>query len=357
MIIVDKEEIMTNDNITLYLEKLGVMEKICNANTILIKPNFIYGSYAKADSHIVTNISFLREIVKFLLSLNQKALIYIAESDNIGYEFAYLKFENLKLPQILNLNFDEFNRVQLLDLSRDRLIRIQNILFKYFNSVDRQLWISEKLFNSDIIISLSNLKTHTNTGYSGACKNLFGCLPAFDKSYYHPDIHKVIHDLTLAIKPHINIVDAFYAMEKNGPINGVAINCGFRILSEDAVEADFAALSLVGLKPMKIKYLKYLSRKNKNKNYKDVCYPSIIRIKKPSLFVTCMNKIGLTIQKFGAIIEKYGDDLHACTAPIEVIAMTLRPLLLRFIDIETLKKIKKSIMTKWVIINEKFKTI
>jgi uncharacterized protein (DUF362 family) len=343
MIIVNKEEIITFDDITLYLKKLGVQEKICNAGTILIKPNFCAGSCVKADSHVVTSIPFLREIVKFLLSLNHKALIYIAESDD-RYGFAYLKFENLKLPKILNLNSAEFRRVKLLDLSRDKLTLVQNELFKYFNLEDRQLWISETLLNSDVIISLSNLKTHTNTGYSGACKNLFGCLPLLEKAVYHPNIHKVIHDLTLAVKPHLNIVDAFYAMEKNGPVDGVAVNCGFRIFSEDAVQADIGALNLVGFKPIRIKYLKYLI--SLNKSYKKLYFPSITRIKKPSLFVTFMNTIGLVIQKFGAIIEKLGDNLHACTSPIEVIAAIFRPLLLRFIGIEKLRKIKKSIMAK-----------
>ena len=107
-------------------------------------------------------------------------------------------------------------------------------------------------------MSLSNSKTHMRTGFTGACKNLFGCLPALDKSLYHPQIHKVIHDLTIAISPQLSIVDAFYAMEGNGPSEGRAIDCGYLVFSSDATEADLCASESAGLIPAQIKYLSYL---------------------------------------------------------------------------------------------------
>ena len=346
MILVNKEELITIDNMTSYLRQLGIQEKICSAKTIVVKPNFAAGSYVEVDSHVVTNICLLRDMIKYLLNINSNVLIYIAESDSTGHGFAYLKFENFKLPQSLLLDAEKSKRVKLLDLSRDRLVRVQNKKFRYFCTEDKQLWISEKLMNADFVISLSNLKTHTVTSYTGACKNLFGCLPAFEKFPYHIAIHKVIHDLTVAIKPQLNVVDAFYAMEKNGPVNGNAINCGFRIFSEDAVQADICASQSVGLKPMEIKYLKYLIKSNPNAKYKEIYYPTIIKLAKPTIFVRCMNTVGLAIQKFGLATENYGHRIHACTTLLEVIIATIRPLLVRFIDIGTLKKIKKTILRK-----------
>jgi len=346
MIQINKSKKITTEQLDLILDELKIKDKLYSSKIIIIKPNFAAGTYVETDSHVVSNISFLRDIINSILEINKESTIYIAESDSTGYGFAYLKFEHFNLPDCLQLDEEKAKRVKILDLSRDRLVRINNTRFKYFCTEDKQLWLSGTLMNADFIISLSNLKTHTVTEYTGACKNLFGCLPAFEKSSYHVEIHKVIHDLVLAIKPQLNIVDAFYAMEKNGPVQGSAINCGYRVFSEDAVEADICASQTAGLKPMKIKYLKYLVESIANKNYKDIQYPVIVKLKKPTLFVRVMNMIGLTIQKIGIVIERYGHRLHSCTNLLEVIIATIRPLLLKFISIDTLKKIKRKIMKK-----------
>jgi len=344
MIEINREKQITTLEFESLIRRLNIQDKLKSAGTIVIKPNFAAGTYVEADSHVVSDISFLRDTIKSILEINNEALIYIAESDSTGHGFAYLKFEHFNLPDSLLLNDKRVKRVKMLDLSRDRLVRVKNSKFKYFCTEDKQLWLSEKLMKADFVISLSNLKTHTVTGYTGACKNLFGCLPAFEKSSYHIKIHEVAHDLTIAIKPQLNIVDAFYAMEKNGPVQGNAINCGYRVFSDDAIEADVCASQTAGLEPMKIKYLRYLVNSNEEKNYSDNKYSKIMKLKKPTLFVRVMNAIGLAIQKTGASIERYGHRLHSCTNLLEVIIATVRPLLLKFISIDTLKKIKRKVI-------------
>lgn len=216
MIHINRNRVIGKKEFIDLLKELNLYKLITGARRISIKPNFTAGSYVSPTSHVVTDLKLLKNIVQLILEINPETLIFIAESDSTGYGFAYLKFENLNLPDSLGLEENEKDRVFLLDLSRDKLGHIENSDFKYFNTIDKQLWLSKEFLNSDVIISLSNLKTHSVTKYTGTCKNLFGCLPTTRKSVYHPQIHSVIHDLVIAIKPDINIVDAFYGMEKMG---------------------------------------------------------------------------------------------------------------------------------------------
>ena len=322
--------------------KLGLLDKLKKAKNVAIKPNFAAGTYADPKRHIVSDLNLLRSIIEFVHSVNSETLIYIAESDSTGYGFAFLKFEHLELPQSLNLPEETLDKVKLLDMSRDRLQQVKDEKFLRYKNIDSQLWVSKILLNSDFFINLSNLKTHTVTGYTGACKNLFGCLPDFEKYHNHPVIHKTIHDLTIAIKPDLNIVDAFYGMERNGPVLGTDIDSGYRIFSNNALEADIFASQSIGFNPKRIKYVKLLSKTLKieiNTNvYKGKKY------RKPSVFIRLMNFLGLSIQKFGFSIETFGHRIHTCQNLLNLFITIFRPILLSLFDYERLKKWKRKIL-------------
>lgn len=327
------------DNI---IQTLNLKEKLNAAKTIIIKPNFAAGTYANPQTHVTTDLSLLKSCVHYLLDTNHEAVIYIAESDSTGYGFAYLKFEHLGLPQCLSVEEKNQQRVCLLDMTRDRLKLMEDTRYRWYKSVDRKLFLSEKLLNADFIISLSNLKSHAVTGYTGACKNLFGCLPDFDKSHNHTHIHQIIHDLVLAIRPNLNIVDAFYGMEKNGPVQGIDVNTGYRVCSNDALEADIFAAATAGFKPENIKYLRLLCATTgqdiKRQPGTNVAY------KKPAMFLRIMNTVGLFLQRLGQSIANFGHRIHSCPTPT-ILAITIaRPVLLHFFDYEKLKIWKRKIL-------------
>ena len=322
------------------LDKLGLEEKLSTAKAILIKPNFAAGGYVDPKNHVVSDLSFLSNIVQLVYNTNPYAEILIAEADSTGHGFAYAKFEHLGLPESLGLPPEI--QVTLLDMTRDRLQEVKDTRFKYYKDFDHQLWLSEKLLKADVVVSLSNLKMHTVTGYTGACKNLFGCLPDFDKSPNHTHIHTVIHDLVLAIKPTLSVVDAFYGMEGNGPVQGNDIDSGYRVFSENPVEADLYAAYTVGFDPYKVGYLKLLC---KTENQKKITNPpQVIRTyKKAGRFVRIMNAVGVFIQKVGQGIASFGHHIHACTNLTQLCIVIVRPLLLKIFSIDKLREMKRKI--------------
>jgi uncharacterized protein (DUF362 family) len=339
---INTEKEISNKEWQTIVDNFGLREKLRKAKTIVIKPNFSAGTYVDPKTHVISDINLLRSSIIFMALKNPETVIYIAEADSTGYGFAFLKFEHLELPQSLNLPSDVLKRVKILDLTRDRLQRCENKKFRRYISIDKQLWLSEKLLNSGFILNLSNLKTHAVTGYTGACKNLFGCLPDSEKYHSHPFIHEVIHDLVLAIKPDLNLVDAFYGMEKNGPVQGIDVNSGYRIFSTDPVEADIYSSTTIGCPPDKVKYIRLLCKdygfriETNAKLYK--------KYKKPGTFLRVMNRTGLFIQKCGLGIETFGHNIHSCTTPIELGITIARPVLLKMFEYEKLKAWKRKIL-------------
>ena len=308
MIYLNENRIIRAEEWQEIITRLALKKEIDEAKTIVIKPNFTAGTYKDPKSHSISDLALLRSCILFLADENPNAMIYIAESDTTCYSFSYLKFEHLGLPESLALPAPVAERVSLLDMTRDRLVQFKDKKLRFFTTADRKLFLSQTLLEADFRVSLSNLKTHDITGYTGACKNLFGCLPDSDKSVYHPNLSKVVHDLVVATRPDLSIVDAFYGMEKNGPVRGVDVDSGFRIISDNAVEADVYATKAVNYPTTNIGYLKLLSKTYGISLDSDT--KTIKTYARTDFFFRTKNAIGLTIQRCGQAIAAFGRRIY-----------------------------------------------
>jgi ferredoxin len=91
--------------------------------------------------------------------------------------------------------------------------------------------------------------------FTGAVKNLFGCIPGLEKAQYHlkvPDrdaFGSMLVDLMLACKPKLAIMDAVVGMEGEGPAGGTPRQVGAILASADSVALDVIAASMAGLTP------------------------------------------------------------------------------------------------------------
>ena len=318
------------------LDQLSLSERMLRARNIIVKPNFAGGSAVPRESHAVSDTVFLRELVEAIHELNPHARLAVAESDSSGPGFAYDKFTNLGLTE-WGLPY-----LELLDLSRDRLAKVEDGKFRYFGSVNGRLYLSERLMECDFFISAANLKTHAVTKYTGGCKNLFGLLPRTEKFYYHTHISEVIHDLYFAKTPTLTIIDAFQGMEGNGPIIGKPIDLGFRLWCCDAAEGDATAAVMIRIPPARVKHLKLILGNKECKRIAALPLPRYnvhFRGKRLAFF----NSFGLWLQERGDELLMYGHRSHSAYSFTLWGYLTLRPLLLRVISLDKLKELKK----KW----------
>ena len=106
------------------------------------------------------------------------------------------------------------------------------------------------------IVSAAKMKTHTETGVTLGMKNLFGLLPDKFKGKYHmKGMHKVVADITTAIKPHLTVVDGFVAMEGRGPVGGTPVQMETIVAGRDVVAVDATTSRLMGFDPHEIGHI------------------------------------------------------------------------------------------------------
>lgn len=127
------------------------------------------------------------------------------------------------------------------------------VAVKPVSGLEEKMYIAKPMLEADFIINLPKLKTHSAAIYTGAVKNLFGCIPGLRKAEYHRlapdprDFGQVLADIHQAVKVGLHIMDGVVAMEGEGPTAGNAYPTGKLLMSADPLALDTVAVSMLGL--------------------------------------------------------------------------------------------------------------
>lgn len=98
------------------------------------------------------------------------------------------------------------------------------------------------VFKYDRIINLSNLKTHRHAGFTAAAKNLVGFMHPYQRFELHSNnIEQRIAEISSAITPDLNIIDARKVFISGGPDFGEVFNANRIIIDSDLLRADIEA--------------------------------------------------------------------------------------------------------------------
>lgn len=112
--------------------------------------------------------------------------------------------------------------------------------------------LAKPVFDADFIINLPKLKTHLLALYTGAVKNLYGCVPGLMKATYHKqaqsarEFGEVICEINKHVKPGLHILDGVVAMDGQGPTSGNPYAAGRILASTDRMALDAVAVSMLG---------------------------------------------------------------------------------------------------------------
>ncbi|MFQ6069133.1 MAG: DUF362 domain-containing protein [Candidatus Aminicenantales bacterium] len=119
-------------------------------------------------------------------------------------------------------------------------------------------YISPLVLESDYVVNLSKLKTHSFTIFTGAVKNMFGVIPLGLRLRYHrqfiknDEFSQMLVDIYKCVPPRLNIMDAVEAMEGEGPSGGDVRQVGLIIAGTDGVAVDAVAARIIGLDPVSV---------------------------------------------------------------------------------------------------------
>ena len=128
----------------------------------------------------------------------------------------------------------------------------QKELFKTYSLPQAQLirnWpvLYEPLRDIDKIIGTAPVKDHHRSGASMIMKNWYGLLGG-RRNIFHQDIHTIIQELAMMIKPTLVVLDGTTSMMHNGPTGGSLSdlkNTQTMIVSTDQVAADAYGATLL----------------------------------------------------------------------------------------------------------------
>ena len=128
----------------------------------------------------------------------------------------------------------------------------------YYRTILKSFFLPKIIKEADLIISLPKLKTHQLAKFTGAIKNLYGCITGGTKQKYHKKAQgskkhgKLLVDIYQNIRPELNIMDAVIGMEGDGPTSGDARKVGYLLASKNAVNLDLVSAKMIGYKPKSI---------------------------------------------------------------------------------------------------------
>lgn len=225
------------------LELLGGLEKFFNPRRkIFVKINHLSPS-SPPDRGIITHPGFTREILCLLKDLEMD----ITVGDDIQ-----------------SVKGDGFSISGYRQLCQELGVRLVNLKETGFRETTcrgkllKKVFVSPLLLETDYILNLPKLKTHSYTIFTGAVKNLFGVIPHGLRLQYHRQFPRnelfseMLVDIFSCVPPHMNIMDAIMAMEGEGPSAGNLRNLGLVLASPDAFALDAVAAKIIGLRPMTV---------------------------------------------------------------------------------------------------------
>ena len=216
--------------------------------TVFIKPNLCSKYYIRGA---VTNPHVLFHLVSILRDHAKEVIV----GESNGYNYCCnTAFDLTGVKKIV-----EKAGGKTINLSEDKTVTVQdNRTFVLHNYP-----LPRTLIEADSIVDVPVMKTHEFTKYSGAIKNLFGCIPNDRRIFLHPKFNMVMHDLLVLLKPKFVVMDATFAMEGNGPNRGIVIPMNIILTSSDLIAMDNLCCEIMGIDWNDISYLQFVNERLK----------------------------------------------------------------------------------------------
>lgn len=229
----DKPEIQRNIS-----EIFNAFNDIVDPNTkVLIKPNMLIAEDPALGA--ITHPSIIEEVCRQIINKGAKPYIGDSSAFHTPYKVAQLS----KLT-----DFTEKHNIPIINLTKKKKVNISYKNKKYW------FYISRFADEADTIINLPKLKAHMQVRYTGAVKNMFGCVPGKIKALRHMTCNKNLDQFCKMIMlnyqlitPHLNIIDAVESLEEKGPRGGKVKKTNMIASSTNAIALDRVMTKICGL--------------------------------------------------------------------------------------------------------------
>jgi len=225
------------------IKKLGGWESFIHpGDRVLLKVNLI--GPKSADSAAVTHPEFARALLRILRQ--QGCEVWIGDSSGGAIAGIAPTARSLKVAGYEKVakeegaiikNFDSEGVVEVIPKSK----------------CEAKMFLAKPIFDADVVINLPKLKTHSANIYTGADKNVFGCIPGLRKAKYHKmapnpeSFGEILADIHQSAKFALHIMDGITAMQGEGPTAGDVYLANKILMSTDPLALDTVAISMLGM--------------------------------------------------------------------------------------------------------------
>jgi uncharacterized protein (DUF362 family)/Pyruvate/2-oxoacid:ferredoxin oxidoreductase delta subunit len=221
----------------------GIGAFVKPGQSVLIKPNLL--SDATPDQAVTTHPEVVRALIRILKQHGAKPCV--ADSPA-----SVVKLEQVWERTGFGVMCEE-EGVPLLNMEKSgsRMFEVNGFRFA----------IAKPVLDADAVISVCKVKTHSLTVLTAAVKNMYGAIPGFQKAMLHKmhptpaEFGRLLGAIYDTIPATLNIADAVFGMEGDGPGAGTPIHLGFLAASSDAATLDIALCRILKIKPETVPYL------------------------------------------------------------------------------------------------------
>lgn len=152
-------------------------------------------------------------------------------------------------------------------------VKIIDVLKSVFVKVavdDVKISINKEAMESDFLIDMPVLKTHSQAKVSLGIKNLKGLININSRKIFHnadpnTNLDFYLSKLPDIISPSLIITDGIYTLERGPLYNGRAHRSNMIIATKDLISADLVGSTILGIDPADIPYIKQAAARKRRK--------------------------------------------------------------------------------------------
>ena len=240
------------------IEKLGGWDNFVKpGNTVLLKVNLI--GPKTSDSASVTHSEFVRALTRILIA--RGCIVWIGDSSGGAIAGIAPTAQSFKVAGYEKVAKEEGAIIKNFD--KEGVVEVEP-----HGKFKEKMYLAKPLFDADVVINLPKLKTHSATIYTGAVKNVFGCIPGLRKAMYHKiapdkeDFGEILADIHEAAKFDLHIMDGIISMQGEGPTAGTVYNATKILISTDPLALDTVAIKMLGITVEDIPVLNSAKKRN-----------------------------------------------------------------------------------------------
>jgi len=223
----------------------GAESLLPGRGTCLVKPNLL--SPSRPELAITTNPEVVKAVVTEVKKVAEGVVVGDSpgRGDTLGAAEASGVAQACREAGVSVVSFDEGLDVRVPE-----------------GRVCKDFYVAVPVVQAEALVNVAKMKTHGFMGYTGAVKNLYGCIPGTRKAKFHlryqgkEEFGLMLLDLLAAVRPAVSVLDAVVAMDGDGPSHGRPRPFGAIMASTDPVAVDSVALRLAGVDPTVVPYLK-----------------------------------------------------------------------------------------------------